>query len=210
MDYNQLKSKMKGDAVAEQEDKFYEMTSKGQRAGTGSDFKTAQANPFGQVSSAPASVSAPAKQGERFSGRGGYEYGLLPDGAFVILKSGRGAAPGTIVKEGMKGYKEIKQEFEDMKAGKPVSSKPRSVAPKTSSRGVKVTDIGLTSTEDPDTKLLRQSAMRRQDSRERLTRDFVQKGMPLAEAQEFAKRMRAPGGYDKGEPVMTDKRMARK
>lgn len=117
MDYNQLKSKMKGEAVAEQEDKFFEMAPK-------------SSDVWGPVSTAPSQTVTGAAQGERFSGKGGYEYGLLPDGAFVILKSGRGAAPGTVVKEGMRGYKEIKQEFEDMKAGKPVSSKPRSAAPK--------------------------------------------------------------------------------
>lgn len=135
MDYNQLKSKMKGEAVAEQEDKFFEMTSKGQLAGTGSDFKTSQANPYGPVSTAPSQTVTGAAQGERFSGKGGYEYGLLPDGAFVILKSGRGAAPGTVVKPGMKGYDAIKSEFEMVKAGKPVSSKPRGSSDLTPAQG---------------------------------------------------------------------------
>jgi hypothetical protein len=130
MSYKDAMRAKKDEAIAEQEGQFYAMTRKGQLAGTGSDFKTAQANPYGPVSTAPASVSEPAKQVERFSGKGGYEYGQLPDGSFMILKSGRGAAPGTVVKEGMRGYKEIKSEFEALKAGKPISSKPRSAAPK--------------------------------------------------------------------------------
>jgi hypothetical protein len=205
MDYNQLKNKMKGEALGEQEAKFYEMASKGQLAGTGKD---APGSPFGPVSNAPSKTVTGAKQalgesGTAFTGSGGYEYGQLADGGFIILKSGRGAAAGTVVKPGMKGYNAIKQEFEAAKAGRPLSSKP--------SRGVKVTDLGIPDqVEAPDTKLLRKAAMRRQEGRERLTRDLTQKGMPLEEAQEFAKRFLRPGGNDSGEPEVADTRMARK
>ena len=128
MDYNQIKNKMKGEAIAEQEDKFYEMTRKGQLAGTGKE------NPFGTVSSAPSQTITGAKQalgesGTTFTGSGGYEYGANADGSFMILKSGRGATPGTVVKPGMKGYDAIKKEFEAVKSGKSVSSKPRSMSP---------------------------------------------------------------------------------
>ena len=110
MSYKDAMRAAKDEAIAEQTGKFYEMAPK--------------ASPFGEVSTAPSQTVTGAAQGERFSGSGGYEYGQLPDGSFVILKSGRGAAPGTVVKEGMRGYDAIKQEFEDVKAGKPVSSKP--------------------------------------------------------------------------------------
>jgi len=208
MDYNQLKGKMRAEALGEQEAKFNEMTSKGRLAGTGKD---APGSPWGEVSSAPSQTVTGAAQplgasGKTFTGSGGYEYGLLPSGEFMILKSGKGYDPGTVVKPGMKGFNAIKQEFENAKAGRPVTTKPRSSAPKSSPRGVKATGIG----EAEDTKLLRKSAMRRQESRERLTRDLMQKGMPLDEAKEFAKRFRAPGGYDTGEPATTDNRMARK
>jgi len=117
MSYKDAMRAAKDEAIAEQTGKFYEMAPK-------------SSNVWGPVSTAPAFTAEPAKQVERFSGKGGYEYGQLPDGSFVILKSGRGAAPGTVVKEGTRGYDAIKQEFEDVKAGKPVSSKPRSVASK--------------------------------------------------------------------------------
>jgi len=131
MDYNQLKNKMKGEALGEQEAKFYEMTSKGQLAGMGKD---APGSPFGTVSSAPTQTVTGAAQGESFEGSGGYKYGMLPNGDFVILKSGRGAAAGTVVKPDMKGYNDIKKEFEAVKAGRPLTTKPRSAAPKAESR----------------------------------------------------------------------------
>lgn len=118
MSYKDAMRAAKEEAIAEQTGKFYEMAPK-----SSEDI-------WGPVSTAPNQTVTGAAQGERFSGSGGYEYGQLPDGAFVILKSGRGAAPGTVVKPGMKGYDAIKSEFEMVKAGKPVSSKPRSVASK--------------------------------------------------------------------------------
>jgi hypothetical protein len=216
MDYNQIKNKMKGEALDEQEAKFYEMTSKGKLAGTGKD---APGSPFGMVSSAPSQTTTGAAQGESFEGSGGYKYGMLPDGAFVILKSGRGAAAGTVVKPGMRGFNAIKSEFEAVKAGKSVSSTPSRgvkvtdlglVQDFTPSRGVKVTDLGLVQDEAPDTKLLRRGAMRRQGGRDQLTRDLMWRGMPLEEAREFAKRLLRPGGNDSGEPEVADTRMARK
>lgn len=119
MSYRDALRAKKDEAIAEQEDKFYEMAPK--------------SSPFGEVSTAPSQTVTGAKQalgesGQTFMGSGGYEYGANADGSFMILKSGRGAAPGTVVMPGMKGYEDIKKEFEDVKAGRPVSSKPRSMS----------------------------------------------------------------------------------
>lgn len=146
--YGELKSKMRDEALAEQTGKFYEMAPK-------------SSDVWGPVSAAPSQTVTGAAQGASFSGSGGYEYGQLPDGAFVILKSGRGAAPGTVVKPGMKGYNEIKNEFEMVKAGKPIPEKPRSAsapkpaatkpAPKAAApKSEAPKPRGSTSTETPD------------------------------------------------------------
>jgi hypothetical protein len=160
MDYGQLKNKMRADAIGEQEAKFFEMTRKGQLAGAGKD---APGSPFGPVSTAPSQTVTGAAQVESFEGSGGYKYGMLPDGAFVILKSGRGFRPGTVVKPGMKGFDAIKREFEDVKA------------------------------EPENTRALRRAATRRGDAMDRLAADFVSKGMPADEAREMARRGLAGG-----------------
>lgn len=145
MDYNALKNKMKGEAFAEQEDKFYEMTGKGKLAGMGKE--KSPGSPFGPVSNAPSKTVTGAKQetspsGKTFTGKGGYEYGANADGSFMILKSGRGAAPGTVVKEGMKGYDAIKQEFEGAKASRPASASAKGGLTKVTPMGMKGTKKG--------------------------------------------------------------------
>jgi hypothetical protein len=131
MNYEEAMRAMKDEAIAEQEGKFYEMAPK-----SSEDI-------WGSVSTAPSqtvtgAIQAPQEQGI-FAGSGGYEYGMLKDGSFMILKSGKGFNPGSIVKPGMKGYNAIKSEFEDVMAGRRPTEKPRASAPESRSPAPKAT-----------------------------------------------------------------------
>lgn len=196
MNYTELKNKMRADGIAEQEAKFNEMTTKGRLAGTGSE------SPWGEVATAPSQTVTGAMQsldpsGKSFEGSGGYEYGQLADGSFMILKSGRGHLPGSIVKPGMRGYKEIQNEFENAKAGRPVAEKPRAAAaskpavPKSEAPKPRVSPTGPTEYERASKKYTSSQASDEAKSRRE------QRVQQMAGDAYGAKQMSGPLGLEK-------------